>query len=164
MSIIDDKTSRTPLGSQKPSGENFGIGEIILEKISPQNTSKKFSSFIRKGSHEVNIGGMTFMKTANGNIYVSDKKITCGNVTYPFNRIIGIVRSGNNLIKSVEAILESIIDNKRYHLKLEIISENSDSLFATLNKIVMRADRDLTRHTIKNQSNFLKDRFGLQRN
>ncbi len=164
MSITNDKNSRTALGSQKPSEKEFGVGEIIVEKINPQNTSKKFSSFIPKGSHEVNIDGTAFMKSAKGNIYVSENEIVCGNVKYPFNNIIGIVRSNNNLIKSVETIVECIIENKRYHIKLQIITEDSDKLFSKLTKISMRPDHDLTRHSVKNQSNFLKDRFGLRRN
>ena len=164
MNISDDYNSKTPLETKIPDGEDFGLGEIVVEKISPQNTSKKFSSFISKGSNEVNIQETTFMKSARGSIYVSNNNIICGNVTYPFNRIIGIVRAGNNLMKSVETTVEYVTEDKRYHIKLKIITENSDRLFSKLSKISMRADYDLTRHVMKNQSNFIKDRFGLKRN
>lgn len=164
MSKIDNKSNRTALGSQKPKGEGFGQGKIIVEKINPQNTSKKFSSFIQKGSSNINIDGTEFMKSTKGAIYLSKNKLVCGNVTYPFNRIIGIVRSNDNLMNSVETTVESIIEDRRYHVKLKIIMENSDKLFKKLGKVSTMTQPDLTRHTMKNQSNFLKDRFGLRRN
>lgn len=164
MSIVEDNSSRTALNSQKPIGDEFGQGEIIVEKINAQNTSKKFSSFISKGSQEVNIDGTVFLKSAKGDIVISGKEIFCGNVKYPFEEILGIVRSGNNLIKSVDVTLESKIKNKRYHIELEIISENSDKIFSKLTRISMKPERDLTRHTVKRQGKFLKERFGLRRN
>lgn len=163
MSIIDDKNSRTALGS-KPIGEDFGQGEIIVGKISPQNTSRKFSSFITNGSNEINIEGMAFAKSAKGTIYVSDQSIVCGNVKYPFDKIIGLVRSNSNVMKAVEATVEIIAENKRYHVTLEIITSNSDKLFSKMSQLSMRPNPDLARHTGKNQSSFLKDRFGLKRN
>ena len=164
MSIIEDNSSKTAFNSPKPIGEEFGHGEIIVEKINAQNTSKKFSSFISKGSQEVNIDGTTFTKSAKGNIIISENEIICGNVKYPFDKIVGIVRSANNLMKSVDVTLETMIENKRYHIELEIISDCSDKIFSKLTRLSMRPERDLTRHSIKNQSNFLKDRFGLRRN
>lgn len=164
MSIVEDNSSRTALNSQKPVGDEFGQGEIIVEKINAQNTSKKFSSFISKGSQEVNIDGTAFMKSAKGDIIISEREIFCGNVKYPFDRIIGIVRSGNNVMKSVDVTMETMIESRRYHIELEILTENIDEVFSKLTKISMNPERDLTRHTVRNQSNFLKDRFGLRRN
>ena len=112
MSIIEDNSSKTAFNSPKPIGEEFGHGEIIVEKINAQNTSKKFSSFISKGSQEVNIDGTTFTKSAKGNIIISENEIICGNVKYPFDKIVGIVRSANNLMKSVDVTLETMIENK----------------------------------------------------
>ena len=162
MSIIDDKNSRTALGS-KPIGEDFGYGEIIVGKIIPQNTSRKFSSFITHGTNQINIDGTEFAKSAKGKIYVYDQGIICGNVKYPFDKIIGLVRSNNNVMKAVESTVEILAGNKRYHVKLEIITDDSDKLFSKLSKISMKPNSDLSRHTLKNQSNFLKDRFGMKR-
>jgi len=163
LSIIDDNNSRTALGS-KPTGEDFGYGEIIVGKIIPQNTSRKFSNFVTHGTNQINIDGTEFAKSAKGKIYVSDQSIVCGNVKYPFNKIVGLVRSNNNVMKAVESTVEILAEDKRYHVKLEIITDDSDRLFSKLSKISMKPDSDLARHTLKNQSNFLKDRFGLKRN
>jgi len=163
LTINEDSSSRTALGSSRPVGIDFGTGEVIVEKISPQNTTRKFSSFSSKESQKVNIDGIEFLKSVKGVIYVSENNISCGNVTYPYNRILGLVRSNNNLMKSIEITLETISNNKRYHVKLQIITDNSDKLFTKLSQISLKTEHDLTRHTMKNQSNFLKDRFGLRR-
>lgn len=163
MSIIDDTNSRTALGT-KPIGEDFGHGEIIVGKINPQNVSRKFSSFVTSNTNGINIDGTEFAKSSKGKIYVSDQSIICGNVKYPFDKIIGLVRSNTNVTKAVEATVEIIASGKRYHVKLEIITDDSDKLFSKMSHISMKPRSDLNRDILKNQSGFLKDRFGLKRN
>ena len=113
MSVIDDNNYGSLRGTPKLSGVEDFEGEIIVRKIYPRNSSKKFSNFIPRGTNEVNLDGIKFTASASGKIYVSDQIIRCENIKYPFNKIVRFDHLYNNMLKSVETTIEIIVGDER---------------------------------------------------
>ncbi|MGI0064340.1 MAG: hypothetical protein ACREAJ_00975 [Nitrosopumilaceae archaeon] len=162
--MIDQrKPRRTPIKETNYShsqGEFFENGEIILHRVIPYKTSARIGNVFTKKLDNISIDGNLIQKSSKGSLFLFSDKLECNGNKYPFNKIIGISRSGN-AANSLLATLETT--DKNYQLEIEIKTAKPELLFQKINELMSSKNQTFKASRLQDQKNFLKDRFGLDR-
>jgi len=159
----EEKSQRTPIKETDYShsqGEFFENGEIILHRVIPYKASTRLGNVFTKKIDNLSVDGNVLQKSSKGSLFLFSDKLECNGNKYPFNKIIGISRSGN-AANSLLATLETT--DKKFQIEIEIKTAKPELLFQKINELMSTKNQTFQASRFQDQKNFLKDRLGLDR-